>query len=287
MQRIIAAPLLAAALAIALTGCSTLKLAYNNLPEVAYWWLNSYFDFESNQTARVRNELDRLLAWHRREELPRWIALLQKAQALAPADSTPAQACEFGEAIRVRLLAIAEHVEPQAAELALTLTPAQLEQLQKKYARLNADYRSDWLDKSREAQQKKRYEQWVDRSEDFYGKLDDAQKSAMRQMIAESAFSSALFDAERKRRQAVLLSTLRTASAGGTSAVETQRALHAYVLTVAEAPPGRWREQQQVLWQEGCRNFARLHNMASPTQREHAAKRLQAYEGELKDLLEQ
>ena len=62
---------------------------------------------------------------------------------MAPSDTTPAQACELGEAMRQRLLAIAEHAEPAGAELALTLTPAQLAQLQKKYAQQNADYRSD------------------------------------------------------------------------------------------------------------------------------------------------
>ena len=209
LSRIIGAPLLALALALGLAGCSTIKLAYNNLPELAYWWLDGYLDFESSQTARVRDELDRLLAWHRRSELPQWIALLQKAQALAPNDTTPAQACELAEAMRVRLLALAEQAEPATAGLALTLTPAQLDHMQQKYAKLNAEYRSDWLDKSREAQQTRRYEQWLDRTEDFYGPLDDTQKKAMRQMMAESVFSAPLFDAERKRRQGVLLAGLR------------------------------------------------------------------------------
>ena len=286
--RIIAAPLLAALLAIGLAGCSTVKLAYNNLPELAYWWLDGYLDFESNQTPRVRDELDRLLAWHRRTELPQWIALLQKAQALAPADTSPAKACEFGEAMRQRLLAVAERAEPASAELALTLTHAQLQHLQKKYAQQNDDYRSDWLNKSREAQQAKRYEQWLDRSEDFYGSLDENQKKALRQMVGQSVFSPALFDAERKRRQGVALSTLRALTEEpGVGADEARRALHAYVRTVAEPPPGRWREQQQALWLESCRNFATLHNMTTPAQREKAVRRLRDYEAELRELAAQ
>ena len=285
LGRIIGAPLLAAALALGLAGCSTLKLAYNNLPEISYWWLDGYLDFESSQTPRVRDELDRLMAWHRRNELPQWIALLQKAQALAPADSTPAQACELGEAIRARLLVLADEAESAGAELALTLTPGQLDHLQQKYARQNAEYRSDWLNKSREAQQTKRYEQWLDRSEDFYGRLDDAQKKALRQMVSESVFSASLFDAERKRRQAVVLDGLRKLTAvPDAPPSEARRFFHAYVRTVAEPPPGRWREQQQALWEEGCRNFARLHNMTTPAQREQAVRRLRAYESDLREL---
>ncbi|SFM78385.1 hypothetical protein SAMN05444747_108270 [Variovorax sp. OV329] len=270
---------------LGLAGCSTVKLAYNNFPELAYWWLDGYFDFESSQSARARDELDRLLAWHRRAELPQWIALLQKARALAPADSTPAQACELGEAMRTRLLAVAEQAEPPAAELALTLTSAQLEHLQQKYAKLNADYRSDWLNKSREAQQTKRYEQWLDRSEDFYGPLDETQKKAMRQMMADSAFSPALFDTERKRRQGALLAGLRgLAAMPNPTPSDARKMLQAYVRTVSEAPPGRWREQQQALWQESCSNFATLHNMTNPAQREQAVRRLGRYEADLREL---
>ena len=286
--RIIAAPIAAAVLALSLAGCSTVKLAYNNFPELAYWWLDGYLDFDTGQATRVRSELDRLLAWHRRSELPQWIALLQKAKALAPHDTTPAQACEMGEAMRLRLLAVAQQAEPAGAELALTLTPAQLDHLQKKYAQQNADYRADWLDKSREAQQAKRYDQWLDRSEDFYGSLDDVQKNALRQMVARSDFSPALFDAERKRRQGVALNTLRALGAEpGISAGEARQALHAYVRTVAEPPPGRWREQQQALWQESCRNFAALHNMTTPAQREQAVRRLSGYEADLRELAAQ
>jgi hypothetical protein len=290
--RIITAPLVAmllgALLAMGLAGCSTVKLAYNNSPELAYWWLDGYLDFDSSQTPRVRGELDRLLAWHRQSELPQWIALLQKAQAMAPHDSTPAQACELGQAMRLRLLAVAEQAEPAGAVLALTFTRAQLDHLQKKYAQINADYRADWIDKSREAQQDKRYEQWLDRSEDFYGSLDEPQKKALRQMVADSVFNPVLFDAERKRRQTVAMRTLRTLGAlgaePGISAGEARQVLHAYVRTVAEPPPGRWREQQEALWQESCRNFAALHNMTTQAQREQAVRRLRSYETQLREL---
>src|SRR3982751_4186036 len=91
----------------ALAACSAVKLAYNNLPEVSYWWLDGYLDFDGTQTPRVRDELERLLAWHRQNELPKIIALLQRAQTLALNDVTPQQTCEMVNEIRARLLALA------------------------------------------------------------------------------------------------------------------------------------------------------------------------------------
>ena len=126
LARIIGALLVAAAL----SACSTVRLAYNNLPEVSYWWLDTYLDFDGSQTPKVRDELAQLLSWHRRNELPRIAGLLQEAQALAPRDdATAAQACRMADQIRERLLAVTERAEPAGTVLALSLTVAELQQL--------------------------------------------------------------------------------------------------------------------------------------------------------------
>jgi dihydrodipicolinate synthase/N-acetylneuraminate lyase len=48
--------------AAALGACSAVKLAYNNLPELSYWWLDAYLDFDGTQTPKVRDELAQLLS---------------------------------------------------------------------------------------------------------------------------------------------------------------------------------------------------------------------------------
>src|SRR5688572_20489253 len=121
LARIIGVLLVAAALG----ACSTIKLAYNNLPELSYWWLDAYVDFDGSQTPKVRDELTQLLSWHRQNELPRVLGVLQEAQALAPRDVTAAQACRMADQIRERLLAVTERAEPAGTELALSLTEAQ------------------------------------------------------------------------------------------------------------------------------------------------------------------
>src|SRR5882724_11445070 len=57
------------ALATALAGCSAIKLGYNNLDHLAYWWLDSYVDFSGEQGTQVRENLAQLHQWHRTEEL--------------------------------------------------------------------------------------------------------------------------------------------------------------------------------------------------------------------------
>lgn len=272
-------------LASALGACSAVKLAYNNLPEVSYWWLDGYFDFDSTQTPKVRDELAQLLAWHRQNELPKVITLLQEAQGLAPGEVTPAQACKFADSIRERLLAVTERAEPATTDLALTLSESQLQQLERKYAKLNNDYRKDWLDRTPAQVQEKRYDQFLDRMEDFYGRLTAEQRDLLKQQVAQSVFNPQLADAERRKRQQEALAMLRGFATKKPSPAEARAALHAYLLRIAEPPPGPWRDQQQALLEEGCRNLAALHNGTSASQREQAVRRLQAYQSDLRQLV--
>ena len=47
---------------LVLGGCSAVRLGYNNGPTVIYWWLDSYFDFDSEQSLRMRNDLQAVQA---------------------------------------------------------------------------------------------------------------------------------------------------------------------------------------------------------------------------------
>jgi len=270
--------------AAALGACSAIKLAYNNLPTVSYWRLDAYLDFNGAQTPKVRDELEQLLAWHRQNELPRIASLLQEAQALAPGEVTPAQVCAMTDRIRERLLAVTERAEPAGTELALSLSESQLQQLERKYAKVNAEYRKGWLERTPAQVQEKRYDRALDRAEDFYGRLTDEQRDLLKQQAAQSVFDPQLTDAERRRRQQDALAVLRSFVAGKPSPAEARAALHDYIQRIAEPPPGPWRDQQQALLQEGCRNTAALHNSTTASQRAQAVRRLQAYQEDLRQL---
>ncbi|WP_454904579.1 DUF6279 family lipoprotein [Variovorax gossypii] len=281
MARIIGVLLLAAALG----ACSAIRLAYNNLPTVSYWWLDGYLDFDNEQAPKVRDELAQLLDWHRHNELPRIASLLQEAQALAPGEVTPAQVCAMADRIRERLLAVTDRAETAGAQLALSLTAAQLQQLERKYTKNNATYRKEWLDRTPAQVQEKRYDQFLDRTEDFYGRLSTEQRELLKQQVAQSVFDPRLADAERRQRQQEALVLLRGFVADKPSAAEARAALHAYIQRVAAPPPGPWRDQQQALLEEGCRNTAALHNGTTASQRAQAVRRLQAYQDDLRQLV--
>lgn len=281
LMRIIGLP----AMAGALTACSAVKMGYSALPELAFWRLDAYLDFDDTQAAQVRERLATLHQWHRSHELPRYAALLEQAERLAPADITPAQACGLLDQVRERMAAIARHAEPAMAATAASLTAAQLQHLQKHYARTDAEWRRDWLDAPAGAVQQRRLKQLTERAEMIYGTLDDTQRAVLQRTVEQAAFDARAVLAERQRRQQDALDTLRAITATpGLPAAQARAALRGYLQRTLESPDAAWRARRDAWQQEMCRGFAALHAGTTAAQREAAVRRLRAYQRDLQEL---
>jgi hypothetical protein len=272
------------ALVAGLAACSAVKLGYNSLDSVAYWWLDSYVDFNEQQAPRVREDLERLHQWHRAEELPRLAEMLRAMEQLAPNDITPAQACTFVDEIRARLRALADHAEPAVVTLATSLRPDQLRHMQHKYEKNNEKYSDDWLKLTVAQQREKRYEQFLERSEMIYGRLDDAQRDALRRDIELSIVDPRRILADRRRRQRDALQTLRRLSDEKPDFDTARRQLRAFLDRFESSPDKGYRDYQEALIAEGCRSFSVLHNSTTAAQRETAVRRLRAYQRDLREL---
>lgn len=272
-----------------LQACSAIKLAYNNAPEFGYWWLDAYADFNDSQSPKVRAELSRLLLWHRTEELPKIADLLQKAQRLAAADTSPAPVCGLFAETRLRFNAITAQAEAATVSLATSLTADQLTHIERKFAKNNADWRSDWLKLTPAERIDKRFKSNLERSEEFYGKLEDRQQAALRSGLEVSIYDTELTHAERLRRQQDLLQTLRQITgAGGTASkpgpADASAALRAYVERSINSPNPAYRAYNDKIILESCTLFTQLHNSTTADQRARAVRRLAAYERDAREL---
>jgi hypothetical protein len=273
-----------AALAAALAACSAIKLGYNNIDGLAYWWLDSYLDFSDEQETRVREDLDRLHSWHRANELPQFIALLQAMEQAAPADVTVPQACGFFTQVQHRLEALSERAEPAVVTLAIGLAPEQLVHLERKYEKVNQEFRKEWIRPTPGEVAEKRFDKFIERGEMIYGKLDEPQRAVVRRQLQQSVFDGKRLLAERQRRQRDTLQTLRKVAGQPISLAEARGLLRAYLERQRQPPDPADRAYQQSLIDEACANAAALHNSTSAAQREAAVRRLRAYQRDLREL---
>lgn len=270
---------------MALGACSAIQLGYNALPEMSYWWLDGYLDFDDGQRDRVRDDIAAIHAWHRANELPLYVTILQRVERMVPADTTAEQVCTLEPELRGRIAALRARIEPAATAQALLLTPPQLQHLERKYAQRNREYADDWVKLSREEQLEKRSKEYAERAAMLYGRLDDAQRTAIREQMNRSALDPALILRERQRRQQDTLAVLRRLSASpGPSIEEARRQLRSLFDRMLDSPDPAFRTYVNAMRQETCRNSAAIHNTTTASQRDFAARRLRAWQRDLAEL---
>ena len=275
---------LCAALA-ALGGCSALRIGYSQAPDLAYWWLDGYVDFNDAQTPRVRDALAQWFAWHRRTQLPDYATQLARAQVELAVDTTPARACEWqGEFIK-RAQAAWERALPATADLVSSFTPQQIQRIEGRYAKANNEFRDEFL----QADPRKRAEitlkRAIDRAETFYGRLDERQRTRLSEALQRSPFDPDAWYAERVQRQQSILQMLRRFNGDGAAREPLLAALRAQAEQMEHSPREAYRRYAERLADFNCQLAATLHNATTPAQRRVAAGKLAGWEGDLRALV--
>ncbi len=275
--RIIAALLCAAWL---LAGCGTLRLAYSQADHLTYWWLDGHVDFDGEQTRLARDGIAQWFAWHRASQLPDYAALLERAAVDATTDTTPERACAWFAALRERADAAVQRALPGAAAVALTLRPEQLDQLARKHAEVAAAAREEYLQPDPVERRAAALRRATVHAERVYGRLAPAQRALLAATVAASPFDAGRWLAERQRRQRDLQQVLRGLAA--TSPPQAEAALRGVWQRVLQAPDADYERYAQTLERYNCEALARLHNAATPPQREAAQRRLRDWQSDLR-----
>ena len=192
-----------------LGGCSAVRLGYNSSPTLAYWWLDSYFDFDGEQSLRVRNDLQDVQDWHRKEELPLLVQTLKDLQIMAPKPVTPAQVCQLVSGLQTRTQVTLDRVAPTIAAIAPTLQAAQLEHISREFDKRNRKWREEWIEGTLVERTDRRIKQIVDRAESFYGTLEPQQLAIVRSHVDASSFNGPRQYKEMQRRQQDAIQVLK------------------------------------------------------------------------------
>ena len=72
-------PLACCLLLLILAGCSATQFIYNRVDILVRWYLDDYVSLDRDQQKRFDGRLKTFLEWHRREELPAYVVLLDDA----------------------------------------------------------------------------------------------------------------------------------------------------------------------------------------------------------------
>ncbi len=142
-------------IALTLSSCSATQFIYNRVDILVRWYLDDYVSLDRAQQARFDSRLEALLDWHRRDELPAYLVLLDDAltildegvlldDARAMADRIEAAAIRFQDPFLELLLSTGQDLTlDQKQQFVDNLMSKQEEFEEDRLARSDVEYRED------------------------------------------------------------------------------------------------------------------------------------------------
>jgi len=266
-------------------GCSAVKLSYNNAPDLMYWWLDGYVNFSAKQKPLVKQQLTNLQNWHRQNELPRYIAFLQRVNELAPDNVVPEQVCTLLDDAKLRMQSLNTEIVTIVQTVSPDLTSSQLQHIEKKFAETNEEWRDKWMDGNPDKLQKKRLDDAIDRAESFYGRLSRAQKELILASIKNSSFNPETSYLRRVSNQQKILALLRAIQRADLSSEQATIQIQAFMRQLTIPDEAEYAAYIDKLSAESCQTLANLHNSSTPKQRKHLGDYVQGYLDNFNELM--
>ena len=273
---------LGAIAALLTSGCSAVAIGYHFAPTFVYWRLDQALDFDTGQAADVRARLDRLHAWHRRSELADYAGFLGELQTRIGPPVSAADVTWLHDEVRRRYTRILDATGADAVDVVVALRGEQIDALERRFARMRADFTRQRVDVGPERAREDMYHHALEVLERWYGAFDDGALNRLRRLADEIPLDTRLELEDLRRRQGELLAFLRSVSAGKlTAREETGERLKRFF--------GRPEEGSAVDYAGYVvRNRTALHRfyaeaatLAKPEQRERARRKLQHYIDEI------
>lgn len=272
-RRRLSALVLAAALLLAvvlgLTGCSRVRLAYGSADLLLASYADGYLGLDRDQRDRWEPELQRVLAVHRREELPYLAAFFDRALQASRAGFQTADATCLVDGIRKLYKRHARLAITLAVPLLADLKPAQVQALKRRFARDLAEDEEDFKDGGRERELRRRAIRYARSIEDWTGPLGADQKALVEELTRRMPDSREAVLAYRTRKRAELVALLES----GATAARLEDFMTAWLVDYRDLPPELERAGDR-LEERLVELFSRLGRTLTEEQRAHLEQRL-------------
>lgn len=282
MSKFIVTPLAKVTLLL-LTGlvaaCSTVpRLAYNNSPALASWYVDDYFSLNETQRDTVRDRFERLLVWHRKSELPEIRALLAEVHDKVGPGMTAADTERAFRRARASYERTVLRALPDMAEFITSISPDQVVAVEKKLAEANSKLEKDIAKPTRAADRAKRIQ---DQFTDFVGAATPGQKIEIQAAVSRWPPIDQAWIADRKLRQQEMIKLLKSRPTRDEASAGIRRLM---------LEPATWRstayvEMMKQREQLSFELYAKLLASLTPEQQASLKKRLKGYEGDVMALM--
>jgi hypothetical protein len=268
-------------LAAAVTGgCSMLRLGYGHFDTLAAMTADEYFELDPRQREEFTARFARLHEWHRRVELPEYAAFMADAKTRIERGATREDVLWLMGGVEARYRAIVRRGAGDAAVLLTTVTPAQLEVLQRRWERDNRKFAREHRVNGAAAEQRTaRVRRMVKQIEEWTGPLSDEQEQRVIALADRMPPAERARHEERLRRQREFLELMAQRGNG-----EFPARLREWLLDWERGrPPERARTLEEARERRADVYLAVVQRL-TPEQRDHLAGRIQGFIGDFTQL---
>ncbi|MFK7967516.1 MAG: DUF6279 family lipoprotein [Burkholderiaceae bacterium] len=198
-------------------------------PTLAKWQIEDYVTFNDQQQGLVDKRIASVHEWHRKTQIPDYVAWLESAmQRIEPlarnntndaapnaikADSlTVEELAKWREQAFGKFEPMFREIATPFAEIVMTLTPAQLDEIQAQIEARNKELREEYFPKDADRAQDERVERWQNRLEFFLGDLTEKQQAWLDRRVRALPSTTGWWEG-RLRRQTRMMALLRELTA--------------------------------------------------------------------------
>ena len=257
----------------AISGCSTLQLGYNNADTLIHWRGGRYFGFEDEQKAEFERRVQRFLAWHRKTELPHYARLSHDMADRLSRGLSQADLVWSYDAIQRHLRQAMVAGSGEMSELLDALSAAQVERFRLRLEKENSDFAKEHgLREAPEERRARRVKRNVERMEDWFGSLTDAQVDRVVLYSKRAPLDDEFRDRDRRRMQREIIAMLK--------AKEARKHLAQWASAWEQNRDPAYEAARKANLQELYAMLLDVDKTLSPEQRARAVKRLRGFAGD-------
>lgn len=262
--------------ALALTGCSGVRLIYDNADTFIRWRMLQFLDVHGAQADELDDRIAQFMRWHRANALPKYAndadeGIKRLSRGLTREDLVWGYDAFTGhgrEAMRV--------AAEQMAPLLDRLSPEQVRHMEQRIVEENRKFAREYLRGSERERREQRARRIVERMEDWLGPLSNAQVEAVSKYSARAPLFAEMRDRDNKRIQGEIMAVIR--------ARESRKRLADTVANWDKRRDAAYSAARQTQLDEFNTLILEIDRLATREQRERVISELRRYASEFRSL---
>jgi cation transport regulator ChaC len=164
-----------------LSACSSTTFIYNRLDFILPWYLDDYAQLNSEQDIYLEELISPFLAWHRSEELPRYLLILEQIDSSLERQLGPDDVADIAAQLEAAWYRLEGEALDWLLDLGAELSDEQVQDFLEELQEQQSEYEKKYLKRPEEDFREDSYDSLLDSMQDYLGRLDSKQRAVLRE----------------------------------------------------------------------------------------------------------